>query len=367
MLLQVDPGRLEDLDPELRPGGGQLGVAIAILQIDQHRARGAEHRRPGLEGRIETGPRGLQLQALPQQAHLGTRTECGQHAAPVTHPRGIGGQEGTAVGIGLDGGPEAPQQRSKRCPQVDRRLIGHEGRPAIGPRIDLPGGVGANDDLGEGALEQGNQPLFDRQPQPPLRPQGLDHIRQDIAEQNLIAQALFAHDQQRASTQIVLWLPARPLDQEIGEIGIGGVETRLIGIPAIADPAQVQQQGRTGQLHHRPLLGQPHLGHGRLAVDQGVVELAQRQLGVAPIVARAELGLVAAQSLAEEQTRGLELALLGQHRPQGVPKQPALGIGPDRTAQDLDRFLVPELVAHRAGQIVGGVDGVRIGGEISGE
>ncbi len=160
--------------------------------------------------------------------------------------------------------------------------------------------MGAYDRVRERPLHQRRQPLLHRQPEFALGPQRLEHVGQHVGEQHLVAQPLFAHDQQGTAVQIVVRRPARTLDHELGEVGVGGIEPGLVSLPAFGDAAEVEQQGRAGQPHHRQLFGQAHLADGGVVVFDGQLGLAQGDLGVAAVVARPEIALVAVQGLAEE-------------------------------------------------------------------
>ncbi len=144
----------------------------------------------------------------------------------------------------------------------------------MGARVDLPAGVRPDNRTRKGALEQGDEPLLHRQREVALRAQGLQDVGEHVGEQHLVAQPLLPDNQQRAAFQVVAGRPAGAIDQEAGEIGEGRIEPGLIGLPALGYPAQVEEQGRSGELHHGPLLGQTHLGEGRVAVGDRALRVA---------------------------------------------------------------------------------------------
>jgi hypothetical protein len=89
--------------------------------------------------------------------------------------------------------------------------------------------------VGERALEQWREPRLHGQDQLSVRAQRLYQVRQDVSEHHLIAEPLFADDQQGAAGQVAFRRPLRTIDKVVGDVGECRVQPRLVGVVAAAD------------------------------------------------------------------------------------------------------------------------------------
>ena len=142
------------------------------------------------------------------------------------------------------------------------------------------------------------------------------------------------------------------------------VQARLIGLEPFRDAAEGHQQQGPGHGHHGLLVGAFGPGQGGVHILQRAQGVPERLARVGAVVARLGEAGVVPQRLLEEGQGGTHVALIAQHRAQGVPQHRRVRLDPEQRPEGLDGVAVALLVALHAGEVVGRLDVAGVGGEI---